>query len=54
MRFKIPNQIRNSSNNSGKNHDHSIHSKHPSYKKSEALEVIWHGNQIAQIRQPNV
>jgi hypothetical protein len=40
MRFKIPNQIRNGSNNSGKNHDHSTHPKHPSYKKSEALEVI--------------
>ena len=52
--MKIPNQNRNDSNNSGKIHEHSTHPKHPSYKRSEASKIIWHGNQIAQVEQPNV
>ena len=52
--MKIPNQNRNDSNNSGKIHEHLTHPIPSSYKKSEALEVIWYGNQIAQVRQPKV
>jgi hypothetical protein len=45
--MKNPNQNRNDSNNSRNIHEHSTPPIQPSYKKSEALEVIWHGNQIA-------
>jgi hypothetical protein len=52
--MKILNQNRNDSNNSGKIHEQSRHPQHPSHKKSETLEIIWHGNHIVQVRQPNV
>jgi hypothetical protein len=47
--MKILNQNRNDSNNSRKIHEESGHPQHPSHKKSEALEIIWHGNHIVQV-----